>query len=148
MRQDAAQKYQSQQAMTASPAKLVAMLYDRIIQALNDAIRAIEEGNIEGRWRANKTAIEIISQLALHLDMERGGDIAANLDRLYRYALRRLPEVDLHNDPKAAREIIGILEPLRQSWHELARRNPPPTGGPAAPADDGPDKASGIAFSA
>ncbi len=44
------QKYLTQQIMTASPAKLVAMLYDRVISLLSEAIAAIEAGDIERRW--------------------------------------------------------------------------------------------------
>ena len=35
--------------MTASPAKLVSMLYDRVIISLREAISAIEAGEVEAR---------------------------------------------------------------------------------------------------
>jgi len=143
LRQDAAQKYRSQQIITASPAKVVAMLYDRAVRALHDAIAAIEAGDIESRWRHNNMAIEIVTQLAMHLDMERGGKIAENLDSLYRFALRRLPDVDLYNDPVPAREVIGILDPLRQSWHELAKQNAQIPSSPEGPEDKPTDPAGG-----
>lgn len=114
--------YLSQQLAGASPAKRVAMLHDRAIGALHDAIRAIEAGDVQRRWSTNRQAVEIIETLWVTLDLEQGGEIAANLDRLYGFMLNQLIGVDIRNDPKPAQDVIGLLEPLRQSWHELANR--------------------------
>lgn len=113
-------KYQTQQIMTASPARLVCLLYDRAILSLKEAIAAIEAGKVEGRWRANKRAIEIVTHMWATLDVERGGEIAKNLSDLFSYIVTRLPEVDFQNDPTPAREVIELLEPLRDSWHKVA----------------------------
>jgi len=107
--------------MTASPARLVVMLYDRAIQCLSDAIKAIEDGDIERRWKSNKKAIEIITHLAMTLNFEQGGQIALNLNDLYRFMLRTLVNVDVRNDPQPAREVIKLIEPLRASWDKLAK---------------------------
>lgn len=113
-------KYQTQQVMTASPARLVFMLYDRAILSLREAIAAIEAGQIEARWKANKRAIDVITHMWTTLDLERGGEIAQNLNDLFNYILSRLPEIDFRNDPAPAREVIGLLEPLRESWQKVA----------------------------
>ena len=122
MSQSAANQYQTQQIMTASPAMLVFMLFEKAISCLKEAIKAIEDNEIETRWRANGRAMEIISHLQLTLDTDKGGEIAGNLDRLYSYMLTRLPKVDIRNEADAAREVIGLLEPLRESWRELAKQ--------------------------
>ena len=114
--------YHEQRILTASPVRLVAMLYEAAITSLNKAIKAIGEGDIKGRWAANKHAVEIIEQLLVTLDTERGGEIAANLERLYPFMIRHLINVDLHNDPVPAREVIELLEPMHKSWCELERR--------------------------
>lgn len=115
--------YLSQQLASLSPAKRVAMLYDKAIASLREVIQAIEAGDIQRRWNANNLAGQIIETLWATLDLERGGEIAANLDRLYSFMLRHLSDVDMKNDPKPAQDVIDLLEPLRQSWHELAKRN-------------------------
>ena len=117
---EASQIYLAQQIMSASPAKLVAMLYERAILLLHDAVGAIEAGDVERRWRANSKATEIIGELWQALDMEVGGEIAENLYRLYGFMMMRLTMVDTENSAQAARDVIGLLEPLRRSWHELA----------------------------
>lgn len=116
--------YQTQQIMTAPPVKLVAMLYERAIRALRDSLRAIDAGNVELRFQNIEKASEIIVHLSGTLDTERGGEVAANLSRLYVFMLRRLSEVNLRNDAQAARDVIGLLEPLAESWRELARGAP------------------------
>ena len=120
MNTSAATQYRTQQLMTASSAQRVAMLFDKAIGSLQEAIEAIGQGDIQGRWRANKRAMDIVASLASSLDMEQGGVIAAKLHDLYRFVLMRLVDVDIRNDPKPANEVIGLLSPLRESWHEIA----------------------------
>lgn len=105
--------------MSASPALLVAMLYDKAISSLKEATAAIANNEIERRWRCNVRATEIINHLLITLDMENGGEIAANLEKLYIYMLNRLPDIDLGNDPRPAKEVISLLEPFAKAWHTL-----------------------------
>lgn len=126
MSPNASQQYLTQQIMTASPAMLVFMLFEKAIGCLKETVKAIENNEIEARWRANSRAMEIISHLQLTLDLDKGGEIAANLDRLYSCILRRLPQVDIRNDALAAKESIALLEPLRDSWRELAKQGDQP----------------------
>ena len=125
MDSDVSQKYLVQQLMSASPARRVAMLYDRAISLLNEAVEAIEAGDIERRWRCNAKATEVVCQLWEALDMDQGSEIAANLGRLYEFMVRRMTTVDIANDAQAARDVIRLLEPLRRSWHELATSQAP-----------------------
>lgn len=116
------QQYLNQQIMTASPAMLVFMLYDKAISCLKEAIRAIEAGQVEARWKANGRAMEIISHLRMTLNMDAGGEIARNLDSIYATLLLELPRVDLKSDSEAAEKAIRLLEPLRDSWRALAAK--------------------------
>jgi flagellar protein FliS len=116
----AATSYLSQQVLNASPARLVFMLYERAIASLQEAVAAIDAGQIEARWRANKRATEIVSHMWTTLDRERGGEIAANLHRLFAYMLRRLPDIDMKNDRNTATEVIQLLLPLRDAWRDLS----------------------------
>ncbi len=116
-------KYVTQQVMTAAPAKLVFLLYEKAITSLHEACNAIDTGEVETRWRANNRAIEIVSHLWSTLDMENGGDISKNLGELFPYMITRLADVDVNNDRASAEEVIGLLEPLRESWRDLSRSN-------------------------
>ena len=126
MTENASRQYQTQQIMTASPAMLVFMLFDKAISSLNAAVRAIAANDVQERWRNNKRAMEIISRLQMTLNMELGGEVAENLDRLYNFMLKLLSTVDPNNDPKPAEDVIKLLEPLRESWRELANQGDKP----------------------
>ena len=114
--------YHEQQILTASPSRLVVMLYAAAITSLNKAIKAIEAGDVKARWAANKHAVEVIEHLFSTLDIERGGEIAADLQRLFPFMIRHLMDVDLRDDPAPAREVIGLLKPLHESWVEIDRQ--------------------------
>lgn len=117
---NAARHYFEKQILNSTPAERIVLLYDGAIRALNDAKKAIAEKRIQDRCNAAQKAKEIIGHLADTLDMVKGGEIAKNLDRLYKHMLIRLLDVDFKNDTAAAEEVINNLRPLRESWAKLA----------------------------
>ena len=117
---NAARHYFEKQILNSTPAERIVLLYDGAIRALNEATRAIADKRIQDRCNAVLKAKEIIAHLADTLDMVKGGDIAKNLDRLYKHMLVRLLDVDFKNDAGAAEEVINNLRPLRESWAKLA----------------------------
>lgn len=123
MNEHAAHTYKQQQVNTATPAKMVFMLFEKTLSRLQEAQHAIERNDIQGRCNANCSAQELIAHLASTLDLEQGGEIAANLERLYTHCMLRLMDVDRKNDPNAAAEVIKLLTPLRDSWAELAEKS-------------------------
>lgn len=123
MNERAAHTYKQQQVNTATPAKMVFMLYEKALSRLQEAQRAIERNDIQSRCNANCSAQEILSHLSSTLDMDQGGEIAGNLERLYTHCMLRLMDVDRHNDAQAAEEVISLLRPLRDAWAELAEKS-------------------------
>jgi flagellar protein FliS len=109
--------------LQASPSRMVVMCYDETLQALETAMDAIERGDIEGRFNAVAVATELLCTLFLCLDMEKGGDIAENLGRIYEYILKSLPRINLYDDAEPAEQAIRLLAPLRESWLELDGRS-------------------------
>jgi flagellar protein FliS len=123
MNEHAAQTYRQQQVNTASPAKMVFMLYEKTLSRLNEVLHAIEIKDIQSRCNANCHAQELLAHLSNTLDMEQGGEISANLERLFAHCMIRLMDVDRHNSPEAAQEVINLLSPIRDAWAELAERS-------------------------
>lgn len=119
MKFEGSMNYEYDEIMAASQSHLIVMLYREALVALKASVVAIERGNIEARWRASAKATNILAHLYLTLDLNRGGDIANNLGRIYQYILRRLPDVNLKNDPKPAQEGACLIEPLLNSWEDL-----------------------------
>lgn len=120
MNQNAAKHYWEQQILNASPAERVVLLYDGAIRFLLSAKQSIEANDIQSRFNNNKRAGDIIMYLFETLDMEKGGEIAVNLSRIYQYMLNRLIQVDLKNDTEVIDEVVGQLRTLREPWAKIA----------------------------
>lgn len=111
--------YKNNSVMTASPAKLVLMLYDGAIKNLKLAEIAIEDSDIEKVNTYIKKAQDIISEFMITLNFEAGGDIAKNLYQLYEYMYNRLVRANISKDIEGIREVKKHLEELRDAWAQI-----------------------------
>jgi flagellar protein FliS len=105
---------------TVAPARQIVLLYDGAIRRIKEARQAIETGRINDRYVALEKATLIVEGLHACLDHERGGEIAANLDRIYTYVTFRLQRINLTDDGAICDELVERLGDLRASWAELA----------------------------
>lgn len=106
---------------SASPHKLILMLFDGAIMALGSATRHIGEKNIAAKGQDISKAIDIISNgLRVSLNLEAGGELADRLLALYDYMTVRLLHANLHNDLPAIEEVSRLLGELRSAWQEIA----------------------------
>src|SRR3569832_1824982 len=64
-------------------------------------------------------ALSIPEGLRNRLDMEKGGDIAQNLDSLYDYIQRRLVVANIDNDTAILDEVVGLLIEIKSAWDAL-----------------------------
>ena len=107
----------------ASPHRLVAMLFDGFVDAIAQARGALASGQIEAKGRAIGRAARIVDEgLKASLDLKAGGALAADLAELYAYVTLRLTQANLKNDAAALDECLGLIQPLRQAWAEIAPR--------------------------
>lgn len=104
---------------TASPHKLISMLLDGALGALAKAKGSIERKDIEERTRHLNKATEIVVGLKGSLDLEQGGEVAANLDGLYDYMLRSVVEANRNNDAEKVQEIMNLMLEIKQGWSEM-----------------------------
>ncbi|MCG3199113.1 MAG: flagellar export chaperone FliS [Candidatus Omnitrophica bacterium] len=109
-------RYQRAQVEAASPGKLIVMLYDGAIRKLIQAAGHLEEGRHEEYHVQVVKVQRILTELLSALDHEKGGEIAANLYRLYEYMIRRLTLALLRKDVELITETRGLLEELREAW--------------------------------
>ena len=101
---------------TADPHTLVQMLYDGLTEAMTNAQGAIARGDIAAKGQALVRAVDILEGLRTSLDNDKGGEVAANLGRLYEYMEMRLTEVNLSNDLTPLEELIELNATLRDAW--------------------------------
>lgn len=116
----AATAYREVEVTSRSPLELVVMLYDGLIGGLVVARDAVARRDLTAKREALSRAFAILHELQSTLDMDRGRDIAANLDRLYSYVSLRLSEANLGLDPGPIDECIRLLSTLREAWSQVA----------------------------
>ncbi|MBN1380240.1 MAG: flagellar export chaperone FliS [Deltaproteobacteria bacterium] len=115
--------YQQANVLTANPIKLVLMCYEGAISNLKLAVKAYEDRQFETKAKALQKSLNFIDELNASLDMEKGGEVAMNLRKLYNYMFRILTEADLKKDTRMFDQVIGMLEELESAWKALAVPN-------------------------
>jgi flagellar protein FliS len=111
--------YQEAAVNTQSKGRLIVMLYDGALKFMRLAIKELEAKNYEAKSRYINKAQDIINELNTVLDMEGGGEIAANLRKLYLFMNRRLSEAGAKRDPQMIREVITLMEELNKGWKAI-----------------------------
>ena len=107
--------------MSASPHKLVLMLYDGAITAINKAKANLELKDIAQKGQAISRAIDIVENgLKSSLDMKVGGELAVRLSMLYDYMCDSLLEANIKNDMGKLDEVLKLLTQLRSAWEAIA----------------------------
>lgn len=118
-------QYLADSVLSAPPARLLTMLYDRLLLDLGRAETAQQSANwpvaSENLLHGQAIIAELIS--SLKTDAWDGAD---GLLGLYNYAFTALVNANIQRDPVLTREAIDLLEPLRQAWHEAAAAVPAP----------------------
>jgi flagellar protein FliS len=118
------QAYKEYQITTTDPGTVLLMLYQGAIDALNLAVAHLAEGNMAEKGMCVLRANDIINQFLASLDYEAGGDLAHNLEGLYRYMLDQILLANNNNDGKALQTVAALLSTLKSGWDEavLAQR--------------------------
>ena len=110
------QAYKQNQIITADAGTILLMLYDGALDSLRRAVQEIEKGNIAEKGACILRAHDIIAQLLASLDYEIGGELAQNLEGLYRYMLDQTMIGNLRNDPGVLEQVIALLSTLKDGW--------------------------------
>ena len=112
-------RYLQDSINTASPAKLLLMLYDRMILDLMQAEESLRTGDREQANEKLNHAQEIVIELRVSLDVESWSG-APGLANLYGYLLTELIGANIARDPDRVATCRTLVEPLRDAWREAA----------------------------
>lgn len=105
------------QVLGASPERLITLLYLGARAAIGQARIHLQEGRVAERGAAISKAIKIVDEgLKTGLNMEAGGEIAANLARLYDYIVRTLLTANLKADAEQLDIADRLLADLAEAW--------------------------------
>ena len=114
--------YVANQVLTASPAELTMMLFDEGIRTLKKAEAAFATETPARLEIINNHLIhaqDVILELSLALDMEKGGDVAVNLGRIYDFMLRHLRQANVTKSLPPVEEVHEMLTTLREAWQHV-----------------------------
>ena len=107
----------------ASPTRLVQIMFEHILTNLATAqgcMARIEDNlplsEVTQKLAAMRKAIQLIGQLNVTLDLERGGKIAENLRALYEYMLVRLTQANAYNDTRIVGEVSNLVREIKTGW--------------------------------
>lgn len=105
--------------VSATPHRLIQMLMEGALEKIAAAKGAIARRDIPTKGAQISWAISIIDGLRMSLDIEAGGEIAGNLDRLYEYMPRRLLEANLKSEPAYLDEVAKLLKEIKSAWDAI-----------------------------
>ena len=116
--------YQATRISTATKEQLLLITYDIGIKACHTAENALlgkTNGGSPDYDLANREIIraqEVIRELMVTLNRERGGEVATKLIQLYEYMYQLLVDANIKKEPENIRTVCGMLEELKQTWEE------------------------------
>lgn len=111
--------YQENTVTTQSRGRLIVMLYDGAIKFLRKALEAMERGDDAEKGRMIVKAMAVVDELDSSLNMEAGGEIAANLRALYDFMHRHLFEANVQRDARKIEQVVKLLEELNEGWRAI-----------------------------
>lgn len=113
------ERYLADSIATAAPAKLLVMLYDRLVLDLNRGEEMLRAGDRNGASLQLLHAQDIVLELRTSLNTDVW-DGAAGLARIYTFILTELIGANVHADADRVAACRDLMEPLRDAWREAA----------------------------
>ncbi len=103
----------------ADPHTLIQMLMNGAIERLNMVKMHMAQNNMQLKGESLGKAVSIIDGLRTSLDMEKGGEIAENLQSLYDYMQRQLLAANMENKVENIDEVLALMNEIRSGWTSI-----------------------------
>jgi flagellar secretion chaperone FliS len=110
------QEYLTQRVQSASPVELIRILYEAAVQAVDEAVRALQSGDILKRGRAVTKTIEILSELRIALRYDVQPEYCRTLAGLYSYMQSQLIRAHSEQSESLLLEVSRLLQTLLDGW--------------------------------
>lgn len=112
--------YEESSFAGSNPVNLVVALYEGALASTRNAKACLESGDIMARGKAITKTVSIVSELLSSLDHEKGGEVSANLQRIYFYLHKRLIEAHAKQRREPLDEVESLLSTLLTAWKKVA----------------------------
>lgn len=113
-------QYLNDAVLSAGPATLVTMLYDRLALDLSRAEKAQRAGDRAEATTQIRHAEDIVTELLTTLRLDTW-DGATSLASIYAYLLSELITAGTTHDPEKTAACREVIEPIRMAWHEAVQ---------------------------
>lgn len=113
---NAIQSYRNTSIQTADRGKLVVMVYDYCINWCDKALESDQAHDVAGKLSAISKVQSGITELTCALDMEKGGEIARNLWRIYDFMMWYLSQAMRSGQVDKVDKVRALLDELRGAW--------------------------------
>jgi flagellar protein FliS len=107
---------------TASPHRLIQMLFEGALERIAQAKGAMLQNQIARKGELIGKATAIVGGLQGSLNDKEGGSLAANLDGLYDYIIRRLSQANFENNPDYLDECGRLLGEVKSAWDAIGNQ--------------------------
>lgn len=122
--QKAALSYMKTSVETTSKGELLLLLYEAAIKFLRQAKERMEAKDYAQKGILISRALDIIAELQNSLNVQKGGELADNLFKLYFFCNTRLLRANMNMDTKIVDEVIKVLSGLRDAYRQIIKQNP------------------------
>ena len=118
-----AASYKRAAIMSASPERLILMLFDGALAAMNRAKDGFEIEDVKARNEAVHNSLikaqNIFAELQRSLRIDKGGEFADNMFKLYDFYTMKLNEANFKKDPEPIDVVIRLFTEIRDAWSEM-----------------------------
>ena len=111
--------YKTSAISTLQPGQMIVLLYYGAIKSLRQAIVELEAGRYMENGQRITQAVDIITELKCSLDLEAGGEIAQNLNKLYDFMIGHLYKANAGKDAQKILDVINLLTYLNNGWRTI-----------------------------
>ena len=114
--------YKETRVRTAGQGQLIVMLYDEAIKQIDAALQALNTNTkkLDTIHNAITKAQNIITELTVSLDFDKGGEMAKNLFNLYMFFNQQLTEANVNKKAPPLRVVRNFMAQIRDSWIQIA----------------------------
>lgn len=111
-------QYQASNVNTATPEKLMILLFDGALQFLQKAKTAIAEKNFKERSENIDGARKIIRELMRTIDLENGNDVSKQLFKLYNKMAMNLIKANVQRNANLIDSVIEDISNIRWGFQK------------------------------
>jgi flagellar protein FliS len=116
-------QYENIQVSTVDQGTLIIMAYEGAINFIKIAKEKLAQNDYAGKSINISNAVAIINELNVRLNMEKGGETAKNLNKLYTFLSIHLTTANLKKDAHKLDESINIMENLLRGWRIIIEKD-------------------------